>query len=488
MAVSPSLTAMSLEKIIFDQAKRQRAINDAAVIALMHSIETRGLLHPIILTRACELLTGGHRYIAYCRLKEKWANHNPAEDGKKNPYLRIPFRYFDDITELEKALVEFEENANRTNLTWQENAKAITLIHDLLVRENPEQTLEQTAKRLGSSLSTVSVNVRVGRALNANDDAELNSCTGIVGAKNYLDRKVDRMLDQTMSKFMSGQQPLPVPKTNLTNIMQKPISDVEEDSPQPTSTNQAQPTIKPPAIAPSQSSQLPTIIQPQTDFSIITGDFMDFIQQYSGDPFTVIHTDFPYGINFDKHDGQFKSIGKDRYSDDPEIYKTYVENLVKNIDRVLGYYGHIFHWFSMQYYQWTVEKFSTIPGIFVEPAPMIWGRNGICPAPDYGPRRGYETALFMRRNNTKILKPVNNIVVNNDPRGTDHASAKSIAILQYFFSMFMDNTSRLFDPTVGCGSSLIAAHTLGVKCGVGVEISQEFANSARTNIERFRKA
>jgi DNA modification methylase len=94
------------------------------------------------------------------------------------------------------------------------------------------------------------------------------------------------------------------------------------------------------------------------------------------------------------------------------------------------------------------------------------------------PRRVYETALFCRRGDRKVVKPVSNAVSLPTDSMTDHMSVKPVPVLTHFFRMVVDEHSTVLDPTCGSGTALIAAKACGAKHLLGIEVNREFAQRA----------
>jgi tRNA G10 N-methylase Trm11 len=59
-------------------------------------------------------------------------------------------------------------------------------------------------------------------------------------------------------------------------------------------------------------------------------------------------------------------------------------------------------------------------------------------------------------------------------------------MLRHFFQMFVDENTRLLDPTCGGGSALRAAESLGASQVLGLEINKEYADNARVALKNFR--
>jgi DNA modification methylase len=136
-------------------------------------------------------------------------------------------------------------------------------------------------------------------------------------------------------------------------------------------------------------------------------------------------------------------------------------------------------WFSMKYYAETLEFFRG-RGIDFDIFPLVWHKSdnsGIIPDPQRGPRRIYETCLFGSRGDRKIVRSVSNAFAWPSDKST-HMSIKPIEVLKYFFGMFVEEHTRMLDPTAGSGSSLRAAKSLGARYVLGLEKDEGFCEDA----------
>jgi len=80
-------------------------------------------------------------------------------------------------------------------------------------------------------------------------------------------------------------------------------------------------------------------------------------------------------------------------------------------------------------------------------------------------------------------------VKNAIPAETDraiHMSAKPVPVLQHFFKMFVDGTTRMLDPTAGSGTALRAAESLGAKYVLGLEADKGFCEQANLAVRDAR--
>ena len=59
-------------------------------------------------------------------------------------------------------------------------------------------------------------------------------------------------------------------------------------------------------------------------------------------------------------------------------------------------------------------------------------------------------------------------------------------MLRHFFSMFVDETTSMLDPTCGSAASLRAAEDLGAKSVLGLELDPNYAKAANTRTLQAR--
>ena len=89
------------------------------------------------------------------------------------------------------------------------------------------------------------------------------------------------------------------------------------------------------------------------------------------------------------------------------------------------------------------------------------------------------------RGDRSITRAVSNIYGAPTVKDT-HQSEKPEPMLRHFFQMFVDENTRLLDPTCGSGSALRAAESLGAKYVLGLEVNPDFAEGARIALRKFR--
>jgi ParB family chromosome partitioning protein len=231
---------------------------------------------------------------------------------------------------------------------------------------------------------------------------------------------------------------------------------------------------------------------------ILNVDFNEWVKTYDGDKFNFIHCDFPYGIGADGfNQGSAEIYGG--YEDTPEAHERLCESLRDNLERLCEEQCHFMFWFSLgglsavqklPRYQWTLDFFDK--HIKFDPFPLVWmknGNKGIMPDGQRGPRRIYETAFFGSRGDRLITVagPVNNAIAADPDKRPIHMSPKPVPVLQHFFQMFVDEHTRMLDPTAGSGNALIAAEDLGAPHVLGLESEEKFCKDANRAVSDARE-
>ncbi len=142
-------------KITDDRAREDLGDIDA----LAMSIHRLGLLHPIIVTKGLVLVAGRRRLEAHIRLELDTID------------VRVKGK--EELTELERKDIEFEEDVRRKDLTWQERVKAVKGLDDIKKRMMGASVKGhgggwgqvQTADYLGVSVGSVSGDINLAAAM-----------------------------------------------------------------------------------------------------------------------------------------------------------------------------------------------------------------------------------------------------------------------------------------------------------------------------------
>lgn len=449
---------LELSSIWIDRQSRQR--KEVSVEDLLESIPRLGLLVPLIVTaepgpngELYKLLAGERRYTACTKL-----------------FLSpVPVRLLSDLPPLEQRLVELEENLRRKDLGWQDQCQAIASIHDVLAEGNPDWSYARTAERIGYAKEWIRRCSRIAKELHRDNIRSMDTATR---AYNMISREDERVADDAISKILhSANEAASDAIDDILAEVKKPASDASPDAP-----------ILPPIPASPRVTP--------ADESILQQSFLEWAPTYSGEPFNLIHCDFPYGVNVFGGAWSGKQTWHN-YNDAPDIYIDLIKCLCTNLDRIMSHSAHLVFWLSgdIKIQAQTLQLFAELaPTLAFCNFPLMWLKSdnvGIMPDPKREPRRIYETALIASREDRFLLKPVSNAIAAQTNK-EHHPHTKPEPVLKHFFQMFVDSNTRFLDPTCGGGSSLRAAEALGAEYVLGLEISDDYVLNARRALNNSR--
>lgn len=464
MAASDQYARLELASVTVQEG-RQRSDLDLDE-NFLSSIRQRGILCPLLVTSDGKLVAGGRRYAA----------------AKQLGLADVPVRYVrDGLTPSELRTVELEENIRRAELPWRDECRAVAELHSIWSATQSGWTHERSEEIIGHDIGKW---LRVAREL---DNPRLAQANSFWSAYNICQRIDQRTADSVLEDISyAGEQLADEVEVGAEGSELSELDDttssLESGSGNGTGTSalarslpQGQTTRKPPA--------------PAED--ILHTDFAKWASTYTGPRFNFIHCDFPYGKKVFGGEWGGKNDSGFQYDDSPEVYWELIAVLCKNLDRLMTPTAHLMFWLSseIEMQHKTVEKFRELaPELIFQQRALVWLKSdnvGIVPDPKRGPRWITELALMASRGDRTLVKPLANAYAAPTARQL-HPSAKPEPVLRHFFGMFVDQTTRMLDPTCGSGSSLRAAESLHAQTVLGVERDEHYVLAARKALREFR--
>lgn len=499
--ISNDYTRLPLSAISVLRDERQRRSVDLDKGGLLSSIRKRGVQQPIIVRRAsedggkCELVVGERRYT--CSLTLALPD--------------IPVRFTDELDPIELKIVELEENIHRVNLTWQDFVRSVSDIHDCYKAKNPGQTMTETGEATGITEGTISMYCAIAGEL---EDEVIARAGTAREAYNILSRRRQRLHGDILEEILAVGDEETRDEAELEQLKRVldsgPPFIVNPDNAEAFSSADLTPGAAVQVIIGSEGVTHSIVplrrLLPLPPSTVLCENFLTWAPSYKGKKFNLIHCDFPYGVGVFSGDGsrtagdvglgRVSQMGRDElaptYDDSAEVYQQLVETLCVNLPSLLSVSGHLVFWFSNRWdiEQWTRAKFAELcPDLKFSRFPLIWFKSdnaGIAAVPTMEPRHVYETALLASRGGRQVVKLVADCYAAPTQRSSG-VTIKPSNVLRHFFSMLIDEHTRLLDPTCGSGSALVAAEGLGAGMVLGLELDESRARQARTNVETERR-
>ena len=395
-------------ELIVSQRMRKLYSN---IDSLAESIVKYGMFTPILINENNELLAGGRRYQA----------------AKKLGLPQVPVLVISADLLRAKEL-EFEENVQREDFTWQERVDAIAELRDLRIAvlgqastAGQGYSVRKLAKELKKSVGLVQTDLSLNKAIKQNP--ALAKC-------KTRDEAVKMMVQERANELKNELLRRSTQELKTKQLTQKLLH-----------TNCTQWT------AGASASQ-----------------------------FDIVLTDPPYGIGIEE-----ANVAQEVAFDDTEkTWNNQIEDWLFGIDKVAKPDAHLYIFHSPDGWKRIQEILGGL-GWSVDPKPIIWVRNISKDGKVYGGRvrtadrrfgMSYEMITFASRG-LKVLQKQGQPNVILDIPGLDgrekiHPTEKPVKLLTRLLSFSMLPGDKVFDPFVGSGATLEACDLLGLT-GLGLE-------------------
>lgn len=474
MASAANVVRFPCANVVIPEDRQRKELGDLQSLADAIG-RTGGVINPICV-RQDGTLVAGERRLRAVRDFLKWPE--------------IDARIYEWLSPIEAELIELQENIQREDLTWQEQVMATARYHRLKCtiheglpanRAAGPWTPLGTANDIGKSEVQV---YRVLRVAAAMEDEEVRGCSTLSGAVSLLATRAERVRAAAAVRNL-GSISVPIPsivragatkEQNTAAVLEAMLA--PEPDPGPDTT-------------PVEELLAQHMEEERAAPTIITGDFLEWADSYTGPKFDLVHIDFPYGKGYagsgTRQTG--KATFAPRYKDSLESYWQLLAGFLDLQDNLAFPIAHCMFWFDMwpreadrAFYQPTVDLFTEAGWKLVAPYPLIWTKPNEGVASDHRrrPRHCYETALLFSRGDRKIITPAQDWFLESSRDSSKlHLNQKPFRMLKHFLSMLVDENTAVLDPTCGSGMALRAAKELGSPRVLGVELDPDSAEMAR---------
>jgi len=310
-----------------DQKKVKTRLEDLA-----GSIKTNGMLQPIGVTTTNELLYGFRRLQAAIMLG--WTHVPVVIDPERT------------LNELDKEIIELDENLQRLDLSMHERAAAIAKVNQIRQKQDPTWTQRKTAVELNISQRDVSIAEKMAPLFELFPD--LKKAKSLAAALSQAKAKAG----QVIRKHEVKSNPAKYEEVGKKVACMK----CEE-----------------------------------------------WILTQADESFSHIITDGPFGIDYDKRLAGTEGA-HEAYDDSPEEYRRRTEILGEHMFRVLKPNAFLVWFLAHDHFEWTKKFLGN--GFSVDPVPIIWDRSdGRCYStrPDKYFGKGYDIALHCTKGDPQMV-------------------------------------------------------------------------------------
>jgi site-specific DNA-methyltransferase (adenine-specific) len=407
---------MSYERVPLDQIQisreRYREVT-SDLSGLVESLKKFGQLQPIILDANGELVDGLHRITA--AREAGWTEIDAVRQG--------------EISILLAREIELEVNIQRTDMTWQERAKALADLDNLKRAQDPNWT---------QSATVALANVR---------PAEVSEAHKLV--------KMMELFPEIAKNAKNHTQAVSMANTKAKQILRK---DAVKNTP---------------------------LDFADLEKKIILGDSVEVIKRVPDNSFHAIITDPPFGIDYDKR-RENDTASMNSYKDDAENYRRLL-TMAPDLYRVLKPDGWLIWFFGISWYSEVKEAFRDA-GFTVDEIPVVWDRTEgrtFTLRPDRYFARGYDVAIHAFKGTPQIVQRGKPNVLRIPPVGASELMVeRPVELYAELIRRLTVPGEIVADFFVGSGSCPAAAASTG-RDFFGVEMNSERRAHALQKIKSY---
>lgn len=418
-----------LSHIKIDKERIRRHFDEERISQLADSIESKGLLHPVVVRYDAELdlvLVAGERRLRAIALLHKAGRPFKvvSHDEQMIPveHNHIPASFLSELAADDILEAELEENVCRLDLSWQERADAVGRLHVLRKKQAEEK---------GEKHSMLDTNREI-----FDDPRKAAETRSMI----------------TLSKHLTDDlvRTAPDPRTAMKILRKKAADDLSSkyaDFLRSQANEDEDPTL-------FNMDGIAAMMLPDNEHK-----------------FDVILTDPPYGVDADTFNN-FTSIHSHEYKDTVEGFKQLMEGFALGAAHCTRADAHLYMFCDIRHWDFLTRILSQVWTIW--PWPIIWNKrgHGLVPSKDFGPSRQYEMILYARRGRKYVTGIQSDVVSTAPARNKVHAAQKPIVLLKDLLGRsLLPGEGSVIDPFAGSGSTIIAAREMQLEVK-GYEIDE----------------
>ena len=423
-------TQVKISTIQFSEIERQRkTMDEAKILELVESFRTVGQIQAIVIDHTSTLRAGRRR----------------LEAAKRLGWEEIRAEIFETLSPLKQAIVEFDENTKRQDLSWQDEVTALANIHRLLAESKGKTEVDkiEVARTLGISEGKVYEDLQLAEHL---DNKRVTARPTRRGALKTMQREktleITRELARRRVLKMAGGEAIENAKNFGSGI-------------------------------------------------IHWADCRVVLKAMSENSVDLVVMDPPWGINI--HDAsQTSQDWVPSYTDAPEEVQIIIREVIIQLYRVLKPGAHIYSFFPIQELDWWIRCFGRA-GLWTRRRPLVWFKAGQPAITDHymAFMPVYETILWGYKpgeNNTRKYFSVPIPEAWSYPRQPQlwHEHEKPVDMLKNMVEASSVAGETVLDPFCGGGSSLAAAFEAG-RFFIGIEQDEISFNKACKRLAKLEE-
>ncbi len=380
---------------------------------LARSIQSVGLIQPLVLSRDRVLIAGERRLRALRRLGVQVLIH------------ATHFVFNDEIDELKLKAMEVEENVRRKQLSWQEEILAKKRLLEIM------QQIHGVARSGAPSRSDAVGLTSSGFGVN-----KLAALLGESNAQTSKDLELANLIEQVPQLALAETKEAARRQVMLGTIVAVSLAQAK-------------------ARPPSANTKLWTLFE---------GDFVNNVNNLDAESIDLVIVDPPYGSESQGMGPHSKMLLAQAFTDDKEETLHVLAHLAVQSFRVLRSNRFAVFFFGFEVYSQLID-YLLGAGFGVDFTPLIWVKNTVVnttPYTRYG--RSYEPILIARKGEPKLMRPsqrdvieVQNVITTGVQEQKFYQAQKPVALIEKLILDMTPPESTVVDFCAGSGTTGVAA-------------------------------
>lgn len=433
---------LKFEEVLIEENRQRKEFLEDEHQGLVQSIETRGLLQPLVVReKGTEFfLVAGERRLRALKEMSEFGTM-ALFDGVMVPLGMAPCVTLGELSEIEAKEAELEENLRRVNLTWQERVTAEAELMQLrAIKAANEGKAAPKPSELAEELR--------GKATVGAAESVRQS---LILAKNMHRPEVKNAKSQTEAfKAMKRSEESERNAAAAAKLGKEHLSGQHR---------------------------------------LVQANCIDWMASQPSATFDVICSDPPYGMGADEFgDGGGRtggSSGDHFYDDSTDSWLELMAAAIPEVSRLAKPDAHMYLFCDFDKFH-GLKKFVEGNGWKVFRTPLIWFKPSAfrAPWPEKGPQRKYECILYAVRGELKSTILAGDVIQQGPDENLGHPAQKPVALIAELLRRSVRPGFHVLDPFCGSGPIFEAGHSLSAIV-TGVEQDPAACGIAATRLEKL---
>jgi len=463
-----------LDKITIEDRQRKDPGN---LDGLKQSLQTHGLIQPLVVNQNNRLLAGERRYRAAASLGWK----------------EIAVVYRETLTPEECYELELEENKHRKDWDWKEECLLIAKIHLLRTRQAAKDSKTwgqlETGQLFNVNVANVNHAIYLAREIISNPDGEIAHAESAQDAWRVVLRKEQERINADLARRQAQLTTLAATINPLEDLKDSELYTLTE-----TESSNA------PQVGSVLAEQLTTLREAYKNNTLIPISKIllhtDAIDHMLRNPSCYDHiiTDPPYGIDMDmlnqqNYKGAFGDIETILEEHTVEGNQDLFKRFFPAAYGVLKPNGFLVLWCDQMQWQ-NLYSLALAEGFKVQRWPLTWVKTHPClnQAPQANFTKTTEIAMVCRKGTAVLTSPQNDCHIlaarDNLCEQLNHPFAKPFEIWKFIIEAVSIEGQTILEPFAGRGSGVLSI--LGLKRKVvACESNEQHYHALLENVKQL---